>query len=48
MVLTDHINFMSANPLRGAAIPSLPRFVDLTETLRQKIARIAVSGREDF
>src|SRR5450631_1458226 len=32
MVLTDHINFMGANPLRGAAIPGLPRFVDLTET----------------
>src|SRR5476651_279930 len=32
MVLTDHINFMGTNPLRGAAIPGLPRFVDLTET----------------
>src|SRR5471030_2321834 len=31
MVLTDHINFMGANPLRGAAIAGLPRFVDLTE-----------------
>ncbi len=31
MVLTDHINFMSANPLRGAAISGLLRFVDLTE-----------------
>jgi purine-nucleoside phosphorylase len=30
MVLTDHINFMGANPLRGPAIPGLPRFVDLT------------------
>ncbi len=32
MVLTDHINLMGANPLRGAAVPGLPRFVDLTET----------------
>jgi purine-nucleoside phosphorylase len=32
MVLTDHINFMGVNPLRGEAIPGLPRFVDLTET----------------
>jgi len=32
MVLTDHINFMGVNPLRGEAIPGLPRFVDLTRT----------------
>jgi len=32
MALTDHINFMGANPLRGPAIPGRPRFVDLTET----------------
>jgi len=32
MVLTDHINLMGANPLRGPAIPGLPRFVDLTDT----------------
>ncbi len=32
MVLTDHINFMGTNPLRGPAVPGLPRFVDLTET----------------
>jgi purine-nucleoside phosphorylase len=31
MVLTDHINLMGANPLRGAATGGLPRFVDLTE-----------------
>jgi purine-nucleoside phosphorylase len=31
MVLTDHINLMGANPLRGPAIAGLPRFVDLTE-----------------
>jgi purine-nucleoside phosphorylase len=32
MILTDHINFMGTNPLRGEAIAGLPRFVDLTET----------------
>jgi purine-nucleoside phosphorylase len=31
MVLTDHINLMGTNPLRGPAIPGWPRFVDLTE-----------------
>jgi purine-nucleoside phosphorylase len=31
MVLTDHINFMGANPLRGPQHEHLPRFVDLTE-----------------
>jgi purine-nucleoside phosphorylase len=36
MVLTDHINFMGANPLRCAAIPDLPRFVDLTEAYDKK------------
>jgi purine-nucleoside phosphorylase len=32
MMLTDHINFMGANPLRGPNVPGLPRFLDLTET----------------
>jgi purine-nucleoside phosphorylase len=32
MVLTDHINFMGTNPLRGPALPGLPRFVDMTRT----------------
>jgi purine-nucleoside phosphorylase len=31
MLLTDHINFMGTNPLRGAEIAGMPRFVDLTE-----------------
>src|SRR5437660_969792 len=29
MVFEDHINLMGANPLLGAALPNLPRFVDL-------------------
>ena len=40
MVLTDHINLMGANPLRGAAIPGLPRFVDLTETYDIKLREL--------
>ncbi|MFN3409844.1 MAG: purine-nucleoside phosphorylase [Limisphaerales bacterium] len=31
VVLTDHINLMGMNPLRGPASPGLPRFVDLTQ-----------------
>jgi purine-nucleoside phosphorylase len=49
MVLTDHINFMGANPLRGPAIPGLMRFVDLTDTydvrLRELLCRAGkISG----
>jgi purine-nucleoside phosphorylase len=40
MVLTDHINFMGTNPLRGPAIPGLPRFVDLTETYSKKLREL--------
>jgi purine-nucleoside phosphorylase len=32
MALTDHINLMGANPLRGPATPGLARFIDLTQT----------------
>jgi purine-nucleoside phosphorylase len=49
MVLTDHLNFMGTNPLRGrdasspsvsatgVSQPPLPRFVDLTETYDKKL-----------
>jgi purine-nucleoside phosphorylase len=30
MMLTDHINLMGTNPLRGGPVSGLPRFVDLT------------------
>jgi purine-nucleoside phosphorylase len=40
MVLTDHINLMGTNPLRGAAVPGLPRFVDLTETYDKKLRKL--------
>ncbi len=43
MVLSDHINLMGSNPLRGAAVADLPRFVDLTcaydEGLRRLLRR---------
>jgi purine-nucleoside phosphorylase len=35
MVLTDHINFMGANPLRGA-----PDFVDLTQVYDAKLSAL--------
>jgi purine-nucleoside phosphorylase len=37
MVVTDHINFMGANPLRGAPLPGLPPFVDLTRVYDPKL-----------
>jgi len=40
MVLTDHINLMGANPLRGPAIAGLPRFVDLTETYDKRLREL--------
>jgi purine-nucleoside phosphorylase len=43
MVLTDHINFMGANPLRplrGDHREELPRFVDLTETYDKKLREL--------
>jgi len=38
MVLTDHINWMGVNPLRGPALPGLPRFVDLTRAYDAKLS----------
>jgi len=40
MVLTDHINFMGTNPLRGPALPKLPRFVDMTRTYDAGLSRL--------
>src|SRR5436190_19517457 len=31
MLLSDHINLMGTNPLRGPGVPGLPRFVDQTQ-----------------
>jgi purine-nucleoside phosphorylase len=40
MVLTDHINFMGANPLCGPHQKDLPRFVNLTETYDKKLREL--------
>jgi len=37
MMLADHLNFMGTNPLRGASVPGLPRFVDLTQVYDTKL-----------
>ena len=45
MALTDHINLLGANPLRGPLAPGRARFIDLTrvydEGLRALLARAA-------
>ena len=40
MALTDHINLMGANPLRGPAIAGLMRFVDLTDTYDARLREL--------
>jgi purine-nucleoside phosphorylase len=49
MVLTDHINFMGVNPLRGPEAPGRSRFVDLSATydpgLRALLAAAARRAR---
>jgi len=40
MVLSDHINFMGTNPLRGTSLPGLQRFVDLTRAYDKDLARL--------
>jgi purine-nucleoside phosphorylase len=40
MVLDDHINLMGANPLLGAPLPALPRFVDLTSAYDDRLVRL--------
>ncbi len=47
MVLSDHINFMGTNPLRGRVLPGLPRFVDLTRAYDLRLSRLlARAARE--
>ena len=46
MALTDHINLMGCNPLRGTALSGLPRFVDLTDTYEAGLRQLlAAAGR---
>ena len=40
MVLTDHINLMGVNPLRGAPQAGLPRFVDLTQAYDPELSAL--------
>ncbi len=40
MVLTDHINFMGTNPLRGPRQKKLPWFVDLTQAYDKKLSKL--------
>jgi purine-nucleoside phosphorylase len=40
MLLRDHINFMGANPLRGAVADHLPCFVDLTQVYDPGLTRL--------
>jgi len=46
MILTDHLNFMGANPLRGPAPPGCPRFIDLSSTYDSGLQkRLATAAR---
>ena len=47
MALTDHINFMGTNPLRGPALAKWPRFVDLTRAYDAGLGRLLrAAGKE--
>jgi len=47
MVLEDHINLMGINPLRGPAVPGLPRFVDLTQVYNSRLTQLAKKSARD-
>jgi purine-nucleoside phosphorylase len=40
MLVTDHINLMGLNPLRGEPVAGLPRFVDLTRAYDPGLCRL--------
>jgi purine-nucleoside phosphorylase len=44
MVVTDHINFMGANPLRSAPEPDRPGFVDLSATYDAGLRRLLIKA----
>jgi purine-nucleoside phosphorylase len=47
MRFTDHVNLMGANPLRGAAWPGLPRFVDLSKAYDHRLGDLLeAAGRK--
>ena len=43
MIITDHINYMPENPLRGENIPTGPRFPDMSETYNSELIELADS-----
>jgi purine-nucleoside phosphorylase len=47
MALTDHINFMGANPLRGTAPGDWSRFVDLTRTYDPNLNRLLTQAAHE-
>jgi purine-nucleoside phosphorylase len=46
MWVTDHINLMGVNPLRGWATTQLPRFVDLSDTYDADLNRLLKKAAE--
>jgi purine-nucleoside phosphorylase len=46
MYVTDHINFMGINPLRGWGSTDLPRFVDLTDAYDVELNRMLKKAAE--
>jgi len=44
MVVTDHINWMGGNPLRGPTPAGLMRFVDLTDTYDAPLRQLALAA----
>ena len=46
MYVTDHINFMGINPLRGWTSNELPRFVDLSDTYDAELNRLLKKAAE--
>jgi purine-nucleoside phosphorylase len=47
MALSDHINFMGVNPLRGPAESGLPRFVDLTGLYDAGLRKLLVQSGQN-
>ncbi len=41
MIITDHINFFPENPLRGANVPTGPRFPDMHEAYDHELVQLA-------
>ena len=48
MVLSDHINQIGANPLRGPPVAGLARFVDLTEAYDEGLRRLLHQAGRDL